>query len=101
MRRFGSLAALAALFISGATASAAFAQSSQTWVSSSGDDTADCSRTAPCATFIGAYATTSAGGEIRCLTGGEFGGLRISVSLTVDCTGAEGGAMSSSADQLD
>ena len=101
MRRFGSVAAFLALATSATIASDAFAQSSQTWVAGFGSDTADCSRAAPCATFVGAYAKTNAGGEIRCLNGGEFGGLQISKSLTVDCTGVEGGAMSSSADQLD
>jgi hypothetical protein len=56
-----------------------------TWVSSAGNDNNSCDITAPCLTFIGAYEKTSAGGEITCQNGGDYGGLIITKSITVDC----------------
>ena len=40
----------------------AFAQSTRTWVSGTGDDGNPCSRTSPCKTFAGAISKTAAGG---------------------------------------
>jgi hypothetical protein len=58
---------------------------SKTWVSgaSSAVDSNACTRAAPCATFAGAYAKTSAGGEIDVLDGGEFGPLTINNAVTI------------------
>lgn len=58
----------------------------RTWVSSSGDDAQNCSRTTPCKTFVGAAAKTSAGGQIDCLDPGGFGAITIAKALTIDCS---------------
>ena len=63
----------------------------RTYVSNSeGDDTTQCSRTAPCRTFAVAISKTAAGGEIDALDPGEFGPVTITKSITID-----GGGMAS------
>lgn len=76
--------ALAALLAAGP----ASAQMTRSWVSGTGDDSQPCSRTAPCKTFAGALAKTSAGGEINALDAGGFGSVTITKSITLDGTGA-------------
>lgn len=66
---------------------AAQAQASRTWVSGVGDDVNPCSRTAPCKTFVGAIAKTTAGGEISVLDPGGYGTVIIKKSITIDGTG--------------
>jgi hypothetical protein len=61
-----------------------------TWVSGTGNDAGDCSRTTPCKTFDGAIAKTDPNGEINCLDSGNFGSLTISKSVVIDCKGAVG-----------
>jgi hypothetical protein len=73
--------------------SPASAQATRTWVSGVGDDANPCSRTAPCKTFAGAISKTAAFGEINCLDAGGFGGLTITKSMHVRCTGVEGGVL--------
>src|ERR1700732_4198510 len=70
--------------------SVASAQATRTWVSGVGDDANPCSRTAPCKTFAGAISKTAAGGEIDCLDPGGFGGVTITKSITLDCSGTFG-----------
>ena len=65
------------------------AQTTRTWVSGVGSDSNPCSRTAPCATWAGAYANTLAGGEIDALDPGGFGTLTISKSITLDGGGGQ------------
>jgi len=65
------------------------AQTTRTWVSGVGADSNPCSRTAPCATWAGAYAKTLAGGEIDALDPGGFGTLTISKSITLDGGGGQ------------
>jgi hypothetical protein len=62
-------------------------QTSRTWVSGVGSDSNPCSRTQPCLTFAGAYAKTSAGGEIDVLDPGDFGTLTITNAVTIDGRG--------------
>ena len=69
-----------ALFLVHTTASA---QATRTWISGVGDDVNPCSRTAPCKTFAGAIAKTSAGGEIDTLDPGGFGTVTITKSITL------------------
>ena len=60
----------------------------RTFVSGSiGDDTTQCSRTAPCATFAAAIAKTAAGGEIDVLDPGVFAPFTITKSITIDGKG--------------
>jgi hypothetical protein len=70
-------------------AQAANAQATRTWVSGVGDDANPCSRTAPCKTFAGAIAKTTAGGEIDALDPGGFGALTITKSITIDGGGGQ------------
>jgi hypothetical protein len=62
-------------------------QANRTWVSALGSDANDCSRTAPCLTFAGAFAKTTAGGEIDALGRGGFGALTITKAITIDGSG--------------
>ncbi len=56
----------------------------RTWVSGVGDDANPGSRTAPCLTFAGALAQTSPGGEINTLDAGNYAGVTITQSVTID-----------------
>ncbi len=66
-------------------------QTNRTWVSGLGSDANDCSRTAPCLTFAGAFAKTLAGGEINALDSGGFGTLTITKSITIRSDHVEAG----------
>jgi hypothetical protein len=62
------------------------AQNIRSWVSSDGNDSNACSRSAPCATFGGALLKTSIEGEINCVDAGSFGGtLAVTKSVTINC----------------
>jgi hypothetical protein len=78
-----------------AVATFANAQATRTWVSGVGDDANPCSRTAPCKTFAGAISKTASPGIINCLDPGGFGAVTITKSITIDCTGTLGSALSS------
>jgi hypothetical protein len=78
-----------------AVATLASAQATRTWVSGVGDDVNPCSRTAPCKTFAGAISKTASPGIINCLDPGGFGAVTITKSITIDCTGTFGSALSS------
>jgi len=69
---------------------------SLTYVSGVGEDANPCYRTAPCKTFAGAYAKTTAGGTINCLDPGGFGAVTITQSLTIDCEQVFGSVLVSS-----
>jgi len=88
-----SLLTLFALLAAGLSGSPAAAQASRTWVSGVGDDANPCSRTAPCKTFAGAIAKTAAPGEIDCLDPGGFGGVTITKSIIIDCSGTFGSVL--------
>ncbi len=76
---------IASVFVLLTATSFVLAQTStRTWVSETGDDANACSRTTPCATFAGALAKTSAGGEIDVLDPGDFGEVSIDRSITID-----------------
>ncbi len=70
-----------------ATASAAHAQATRTWVSGVGDDVNPCSRTAPCKTWAGAISKTAPAGEISALDPGGFGAVTITKSITLNGDG--------------
>ncbi len=72
-------------------ASPAQAQAARTWVSGTGNDANPCSRTAPCRTFDQALTVTQPGGEINCLDAGDFGGLNITMSVTISCQAGTAG----------
>jgi hypothetical protein len=77
----------------GLEAGTAHAQATRTWISGVGDDANPCSRTAPCKTFAGAISKTAPAGEINCLDPGGFGALTITKSISIICTGVEGGVL--------
>jgi hypothetical protein len=68
-------------------ATTAQATTMRTWVSSSGSDTTPgtCTQAAPCLSFAHAVSQTSTGGEIDCLSGGDYGPVTITGSITIDC----------------
>src|SRR5437879_346047 len=78
---------LAGMFLVTAPAQALL---SHTWVGFNGNDGALCDRSNPCATFTGAFSKTEAGGEITCVDSGNYGGLTISHSITINCENAIG-----------
>lgn len=70
-------------------ASPAAAQDSVTWLSTTGNDANSCSMAAPCRMFSGAFPKTDAGGTIRCLQPGYYGGLTITKSIKITCETTE------------
>lgn len=78
-----------------AFATPASAQATRTWISGVGDDANPCSRTAPCKTLAGAISKTATGGEINCLDPTPTGTVTITKSITLDCSGTFGSALSS------
>jgi hypothetical protein len=87
MRRIALLALIVGFSIPSPTPSSAQALNARSWVSATiGDDSAVCSRTAPCKTFAGAIPKTGAGGEINCLDAGSYGGVTILKTITIDCS---------------
>lgn len=72
----------------------------RTWVASTGLDSNPCTRAAPCATFLGAYKVTDAGGEINCVDGGSYGGLEILQSLTISCVAGTAAVISNFFDPI-
>src|ERR1700732_1328816 len=72
------------------TAGSAFAQNTESWVSSTGSGNA-CTRAAPCGGFSTAQAATFAGGVISVLDPGNYGGITITKSLTIRAEGVDGG----------
>src|SRR5689334_21171447 len=77
------------------TCSAQAQTNNKSYVASYGNNNNSCTRSAPCATFQGAFDKTIAGGEIICLDLGDFLGLQISHSVTVNCKGSDGGPATS------
>src|SRR5438045_8376269 len=68
--------------------SVAMAQNNKTWVAQDGDDTSvNCSFTAPCKTFAVAVPKTNNQGEIVAKTGGNFGAVTITKSITINGLG--------------
>jgi hypothetical protein len=70
----------------------------RTWVSNAGTDGGSCGPIAtPCASFQGALTNTASGGEINCLTPGDFGGndgsLNIGQSVSIICDGVSKGSI--------
>jgi hypothetical protein len=68
--------------------SALAALSNVTWVSSTGTNNLNCSRTMPCATFAQALAATSPDGVINAIDAAEYGIVTITKNVTIDGRGA-------------
>ena len=82
----------------GAIPAQAITLSNRTFVSgTTGADTGTCPITAPCASFSYALSQTVAGGEIDCLTPGDFGGsgqgVTITKSVSIVCDGVSNGGI--------
>src|SRR5687767_12317528 len=68
------------------------ALSTRTYVSADGSNAStDCRAAAPCRTFAGALAKTSAGGVITVLDAGDFGRVTIDQSVSIVAEGVEAG----------
>ncbi|MGA2257773.1 MAG: right-handed parallel beta-helix repeat-containing protein [Thermoguttaceae bacterium] len=76
-------------------ATPAHAANTRSWVSALGSDSNACTQAAPCLTFAHAITQTSSGGEIDCLSGGDFGSVTITFSITIDCGVGQVGVASS------
>jgi len=88
-----SIGVLGTLLVAALCAAPAYALSARTWVSNTGSG-ATCTETAPCATLAAALAVTASGGEIDCLTPGDYGTgttLAIGISVTINCGDFVGG----------
>jgi len=98
IRKVELLLAIIALALPFLAAGPARAQATRTWVSGTGNDDHNCSRTAPCKTFQGALNNnkTAPGGEINCLDPGDFGPVTITFSLTISCEAGTAGIQASS-----
>src|ERR1700686_3123745 len=59
------------------------AQNARSFVSSTGSGANNCSLTAPCRSFVGAYAQTNAGGEIDVLNTAGYGPLTITGAISI------------------
>jgi nitrous oxidase accessory protein NosD len=68
----------------------AYATSTRTWVSHTGNDSNPCSESSPCLSFPGALAKTAPGGEVDCLDAGDYSSpaqAAVTFSVTIDCHG--------------
>jgi hypothetical protein len=79
-----------------AASHAALCLSARAWVSVSGNDGNDCSRSTPCRTLTGALAKTSSGGEIDVLDSGDFGAVTLDRAVSVVTPGVLGGLQATS-----
>jgi len=71
----------------------------ETWVASNGGGAA-CTRAAPCLTFAAAHTATDSGGTIKCVDAADFGVLTITKSITIDCTGTNGGIVATAGNAI-
>ena len=60
------------------------------WVASNGSDANPCTLALPCARFADAHDKVGPGSEIRCVDPGNYQGLTISKSITIDCDNSIG-----------
>src|SRR5215471_4853459 len=81
--------------------SGAYALANRTFVSGSGSDANPCSLSAPCRSFAGALAQTSAGGEIAVLDTAGYGAVTITKAVSiVNEEGVEAGITVTSGDGI-
>jgi hypothetical protein len=92
--------AVAATLLGFCTLPAHAATSSRTWVSASGSDSNACTRAAPCQTFTGALAKTTAGGEIDVIGPGDYGPVTITQAVTIRAVGKPAGILVTSGDAI-
>jgi nitrous oxidase accessory protein NosD len=90
MRTITYLIAICGATISQLCPVPAYATSTRTWISRSGNDNNPCSASSPCLSFAGALAKTAAGGEVDCLDAGDYSSqaqTAVTFSVTIDCHG--------------
>lgn len=75
--------ALALFIFSLAFTALARAQQAQTFVTTKGIDTAQCTRNQPCQTFAGALDKTNPGGQVVALETGDYGAVTITKAVTI------------------
>ncbi len=94
MTRTHSFHSIALLLLSLLASHSVSAQALRTWVSSAGNDSNPCSRTAPCQTFAAAISRTLPHGQINVVDAGSFGAVTITQSITIDASGNFAGVLS-------
>ena len=72
------------------------AQAARTFVSSSGSDANDCSRSSPCRNFQRAHDAVASGGEVVALDSAGYGAVNITKSVTITGEGVHAAATSPS-----
>src|SRR5688572_19789956 len=85
------------VFLFLATAVAAHGQGARVFVSSTGSDTNDCSRSSPCRNFQRGHDAVTSGGEVVALDSAGYGALNITKSVTITGEGVHAAATGSSA----
>jgi hypothetical protein len=90
MSRIGIVIVAALAFATILPALPAQAQNNRSFVSGTGLDTNNCSFTAPCRSFAGAYAKTNASGEIDVLDPAGYGSLTINKAISIQAHGFGG-----------
>lgn len=71
-------------------------QAARTFVSSTGSDAGDCSRSSPCRTFQRGHDAVAAGGEVVALDSAGYGSVNITKSVTITGEGVHAAAASPS-----
>ena len=84
-RKLSLSAVLLTCALSAPTA-AVHAQTTQAWVSETGNDADPCSHALPCRTFAGAILNTNPKGRINAIGPGTFGTMTITKSITIDAS---------------
>jgi hypothetical protein len=82
-----TLSFFVAMVVVALAAPSVHAQNARSWVASTGSDANPCTRAAPCLTFQRAHNQTNPGGIINCVDAGDFGGVQLNRSFTIDCAG--------------
>ncbi len=90
MSRIAIVIAAALAFATALPVLSAQAQNTRSFVSGTGLDTNNCSFTAPCRSFAGAYAKTNASGEIDVLDPAGYGSLTINKAISIQAHGFGG-----------
>ena len=91
-RLTGTVVATVTVLLAMTLPSAAFGSVQDTWVASTGSDSNACTFAAPCATFQHAIGDTTAGGEVNVEDDGNYGGIVINNSITIDGDGHDAGS---------
>jgi hypothetical protein len=75
----------------------AAAANNRSWVSTNGSDAGPCTAAQPCATLQVAVNNTVIGGEVDCLSSGDYGPVTLINSITIDCGAGQVGTITQTA----